>query len=109
MNVLMTDTPFNDKEDKCKITQLMFEHFKVQSFSLINTAVLSLFSTGKTCGLVAECGEGITYTVPIFEGYALPHARQYTKVAGQDITHSLMRELTSSGVQLTNEHFNIVR
>jgi len=76
---------------------------------LINTAVLSLFSTGKTCGLVAECGEGITYTVPIFEGYALPHAMQYTKVAGQDITQSLMRELTAAGIPLTSEHFNIVR
>ena len=87
----------------------MFEHFKVQSFSLINTAVLSLFSTGKTCGLVAECGEGVTYTVPIFEGYALPHAREQTNVAGQDITQALFKELVSGGAPLTHEHFNIVR
>ena len=52
----------------------MFEKFKVDSLCLINTAVLSLFSTGKTSGVVVECGEGVSYTVPIFEGYALPHA-----------------------------------
>jgi len=82
MKVLMTDCPFNKKEDKIRLTTMMFDTFKVQSFALINTAVLSLFSTGKTCGLVAECGEGVTYTVPIFEGYALPHAMHSLKVAG---------------------------
>jgi actin-related protein len=71
----------------------MFETFKVQSFALINTAVLSLFSTGKTCGLVAECGEGQSYTVPIFEGYALPHAKGHSAIAGQDITKTLMRQI----------------
>lgn len=109
MNVLMTDSPFSDKEDKCKITQMMFESFKVQSFSLINTAVLSLFSTGKTCGLVAECGEGTTYTVPVFEGYALPHAMKLSRVAGQDITNALMKEIRAGGIDIGNDHFDIVR
>ena len=48
----------------------------------MNTAVLSLFSTGKTTGVVAECGEGVSYTVPIFEGYALPHAMNKNDIAG---------------------------
>lgn len=82
INVLMTDSPYNTKKNKQEIAELMFETFKVKSFSLMNTAVLSLFSTGKTTGLVAECGEGISYTVPVFEGYALPHAMHYIPVAG---------------------------
>merc|ERR1711990_77960 len=105
----MTDCPFSKKEDKIRITTLMFDYFKVQSFALINTAVLSLFSTGKTCGLVAECGEGVTYTVPIFEGYALPHAMHSLKVAGQDITDTLIRELQAGGEPITGEHFQNVR
>lgn len=114
MKVLMTDCPFNKKEDKIRLTTLMFDYFKVQSFALINSAVLSLFSTGKTCGLVAECGEGVTYTVPIFEGYALPHAMHSLKangqdIAGQAITATLIRELQAGGVQLTGEHFQNVR
>lgn len=68
----------------------MFEKFKVQSFALMNTAVLSLFSTGATSGLVAECGQSLSYSVPIFEGFALPHGVHYMQIGGQDITESLL-------------------
>jgi len=71
----------------------MFEKFKIASFSLQNTAVLSLFSTGTTTGLVTECGQGLSYAVPVFEGYALPHAIHRMDIAGQDITEKLMREI----------------
>lgn len=93
MNVLMTDSPMNPKGKKAKLAEFMFENFKVKSFALMNTAVLSLFSSGKTSGLVAECGEGVTYTVPVFEGYALPHAMHSLEVSGLDITRKLMSEL----------------
>jgi actin len=56
MNLLMTDSPINTKENKKQLCDLVFERFKVKSFSLMNTAVLSLFSTGTTTGLVTECG-----------------------------------------------------
>lgn len=69
----------------------MFEKFKVESLAIINTSVLSLFSTGKTSGIVVECGEGVSYTVPIFEGYALPHAMHKLDIAGLDITNELIR------------------
>ena len=52
----------------------------------MNTAALSMYSTGRVNGLVAESGEAITYTVPIFEGYALPHAMVKLETAGGDVT-----------------------
>jgi len=93
INVLMTDSPVNTKEHKKQLCDLMFEKFKVLSFSLMNTAALSLFSTGTTTGLVAECGHGLSYAVPIFEGFALPHGIHTLHVAGQDVTEKLMKEI----------------
>lgn len=66
--------------------EVMFEKLKVKSLAIFNTSVLSLFSTGRTRGLVVESGEGITQAVPVFEGYAIPHAIFKMQVAGQDIT-----------------------
>lgn len=99
----MTDCPFNTKQNKQKIAEIMFETFKVKSFALMNTAVLSLFSTGKTNGLVAECGEGVTYTVPVFEGYALPHAMHRLNVSGQTITQKLIDELQACNAPVTQD------
>jgi len=52
----------------------MFETFNVPSLYLAIQAVLALYSSGRTTGLVLDSGAGVTHTVPIYEGYALPHA-----------------------------------
>lgn len=87
----------------------MFDHFRFKAFALMNTAVLSLFSTGTTTGLVAESGEGVTYTVPVFEGYALPHAMQTIEVAGQDVTRKLLQELKGENSPVQDDHYHLVR
>lgn len=99
INLLMTDSPFANKKDKQKMCELAFEHFHVKSFQLTNTAALSMYSTGRVSGLVVESGEAITYTVPVFEGYSIPHAMIKLEIAGQDITDSLIHELESSGIK----------
>jgi actin len=52
----------------------MFECFNVPSLYLANQAVLALYSSGRTSGLILDSGAGVTNTVPIYEGYAMPHA-----------------------------------
>jgi len=73
------------------VAEVMFEKIKVKSLAIFNTAALSLFSTGRTRGLVVESGEGITQAVPVFEGYAIPHAIFKMRVAGQDITNRVQQ------------------
>eukprot|EP00416_Gambierdiscus_australes_P020874 CAMPEP_0171081004 /NCGR_PEP_ID=MMETSP0766_2-20121228/16232_1 /TAXON_ID=439317 /ORGANISM="Gambierdiscus australes, Strain CAWD 149" /LENGTH=395 /DNA_ID=CAMNT_0011538289 /DNA_START=9 /DNA_END=1196 /DNA_ORIENTATION=+ len=73
------------------VAEVMFEKLKVKSLAIFNSAVLSLFSTGRTRGLVVESGEGLTQAVPVFEGYAIPHAIFKMEVAGQDITSRVQK------------------
>jgi actin len=56
INVLISDSPLNTKENKVEIASVLFEKFKVNSLSIMNSAVLSLFSTGRTSGIVVESG-----------------------------------------------------
>ena len=55
------------------MTEIMFELFTVPSFYLGIQAVLSLYSSGRTTGVVLDAGDGVTHTVPVYEGYSLSH------------------------------------
>lgn len=68
-----------------------------------------MFSTGLTTGLVAEAGDGVTYTAPVFEGYALPHAMFQMQVSGRDITEKLLNEIRSQDDMVKPEYFEFIR
>jgi actin-related protein len=100
-NVMLTEAPFNPKENREKMAQIMFETFNVPGFYISIQAVLSLYSAGKVTGLVLDSGDGVTHAVPIFEGYCLPHAIMRLDIAGRDLTEYMMKLLTERGIRFT--------
>lgn len=65
--------------------QIMFETFNSPAFYVSFAAVLALYASGRTDGVVVDSGDGSTRVVPIHEGFVLPHAIAKADLAGRGL------------------------
>ncbi len=50
------------------MAEILFESFNVPAMYVADQAVLSLYASGRTTGIVLDSGDGVTNAVPICEG-----------------------------------------
>uniref|UniRef100_A0A8C3FGK7 Actin n=1 Tax=Chrysemys picta bellii TaxID=8478 RepID=A0A8C3FGK7_CHRPI len=73
---------------------IMFETFNTPAMYVAIQAVLSLYASGRTTGIVMDSGDGVTHAVPIYEGYALPHPILcFTTTAEREIVRDIREKL----------------
>lgn len=108
--VLLTEAPLNPRKNREKAAEIFFETFGVPALYISMQAVLSLYSTGRTTGVVLDSGDGVTHSVPIFEGFALPHSVMRNDIAGREVTKYLKLLLRKEGFNFnTTAEFEIVK
>ncbi|KAJ7392520.1 Alpha-centractin [Desmophyllum pertusum] len=95
--VLLTEAPLNPRRNREKAAEIFFETFNVPALFISMQAVLSLYASGRTTGVVLDSGDGVSHSVPIYEGFAMPHSIMRTDIAGRDVTAYLRLLLRKEG------------
>ncbi|EWC48850.1 actin-like protein [Drechslerella stenobrocha 248] len=95
--VLLTEAPLNPRANRDTAAQIFFETFNVPALFTSVQAVLSLYASGRTTGVVLDSGDGVSHAVPVYEGFSIPSAVRRIDVAGRDVTEHLQTLLRKSG------------
>lgn len=95
--VLLTEPPLNPRTNRDTAAQILFETFNVPALFPSIQAVLSLYASGRTTGIVLDSGDGVSHAVPVYEGFAIPSSVRRIDVAGRDVTEHLQLLLRKSG------------
>jgi len=108
--VMLTEAPHNPKANREKMAELMFETFRVPRIYVNIQAILSLYSTGRTTGLVLDSGDGVTHMVPVYEGFCINAAVDRINLSGRDLTEYMRKLLMGAGYMFsTSAEMEIVK
>lgn len=108
--VLLTEAPLNPRRNRERAAEVLFETHNVPALFVSMQAILSLYASGETTGLVVDCGDGVTHVVPVCSGFAVPSAIQRADNAGREITRHMQLLLRRAGHTFhTSAEMEIVR
>ena len=100
--ILVTEAPRNPKANREAMLTALFDTFEAQNVYVAIQAVMSLYANGRSTGLVVDSGDGVTHTVPVFEGFSIPHAVEKMDIAGRALTTFCQKLLLEQGHTLVS-------
>ena len=95
--MLLTEPPLNPRSNRDIAAQILFETFNVPALYTSIQAVLSLYASGRTTGIVLDSGDGVSHAVPVYEGFAMPNSIRRIDIAGRDVTEHMQTLLRKAG------------
>ncbi|KAM8953839.1 actin-like protein 6A [Pelodytes ibericus] len=98
--VLMSEAAWNTGDKREKLTELMFEHYKIPAFFLCKTPVLTLFANGRNTGLILDSGSTHTTAIPVLNGEVLQQGIVKTSLAGDFVTEQCREVLQERKIEL---------
>lgn len=63
--VLFSEASWNVRANRERLTELMFEKYKVPAFFVVKNAVLAAFANGRATALVVDSGATHTSAIPV--------------------------------------------
>lgn len=87
--IILTESLFNPSINRERTTMIMFESFNIPALCLSGSPLFALLASGRTSGLVLECGHDVTQSVPISDGFPLRYAALQGEFAGKQLTANL--------------------
>lgn len=97
--VLVTQAPMVSEGDRRTLAQKLFTEFRLPGLCIANRGTMALFDSGNTTGIALVVGGNVSYAVPVYEGFALPHATLSTEIAGDRVTEMFRPALKQFGVK----------
>ncbi|KAF5296652.1 hypothetical protein FQR65_LT10192 [Abscondita terminalis] len=99
--VLFSESPWNHRQKREKLTEIMFEKYKVPAFFLVKNAALAAFANGRSTALVIDSGATHTTAVPVLDGYVISNAVVKSPLGGDYLILRSREMLESLGIDLT--------
>ncbi|CAK5089733.1 unnamed protein product [Meloidogyne enterolobii] len=99
-SALFTEPPWNKKDKREKLAELIFEKYNVPAFYLFKNAALAAFASGRTAGLVVDSGATHTSAIPVYDGHCITNAVVRSPVGGDFLVEQCRKMLIKENVEL---------
>lgn len=96
--ILITEHPQNPRENREKMTEILFERFQFAAVHFNHPA--NFIAPKITNGILIDCGHGVTTVSPIKNGNVLENDVIRQDFGGNDVFESIINHLNSEGASL---------
>lgn len=84
-SVLITEPIMATEKSRDMLKEIMFEKYGFGKLQFCNQAVVSLYGSGRSTGVVVDIGHDLTKCVPIYDSYVVAQGLQISVLAGKQL------------------------